>query len=99
MNGNGKLENKDSEADEVLIIIQFTLTEEEDFWPIIAEREAAANMHRRASLMGQGGLSGLSGSGPIGSSSSGSVHNEESVRQMGQTAMLGTEKMENIVVL
>lgn len=99
MNGNGKLENKDSEADEVLIIIQFTLTEEEDFWPIIAEREATANMHRRASLMGQGGLSGLSGSGPIGASSSGSVHNEESVRQMGQTAMLGTEKMENIVVL
>lgn len=48
--------------------------------------------------MGQGGLSVLRGSGPIGASSSGTVHNE-SVRQMEQTAMSGTEKMGNIVVL
>ncbi|OWZ78774.1 hypothetical protein C365_02413 [Cryptococcus neoformans Bt85] len=75
---------------------EFTLTEEEDFWPIIAEREATANRHRRESLLGQTGMNGLEN---VGTSSNGSVHNEGSTRQVEQTAVSGTEKMENIVVL
>lgn len=35
----------------------------------------------------------------VGTSSNGSVHNEGSTRQVEQTAVSGTEKMENIVVL
>ncbi|WVQ77516.1 hypothetical protein IAR50_007202 [Cryptococcus sp. DSM 104548] len=41
---------------------EFTLTDEEDFWPIIAEREENANRHRRQSLLNVPGIPGTGSS-------------------------------------
>ncbi|ODO03565.1 hypothetical protein L198_02413 [Cryptococcus wingfieldii CBS 7118] len=86
---------------------EFTLTDEEDFWPIIAEREEKANQHRRQSLLNTPGTPGpglglmASSSDTTESGSSGAGGGSAQLQMSGMVGLVGVAdaKVGDAVVL